>query len=80
MNGTSIAAYNSSVNITTLESEGALDIVNDYIVTAEWRALEVDSTSNIFKQSTHDGDHVFQCKAGQEKSPKKAKDLLRNKF
>ena len=69
MNGTSIAAYNSSVNITTLESEGALDIVNDYIVTVEWRALEVDSTSNIFKQSTYDGDHVFQCKAGQEKSP-----------
>ena len=61
MNGTSIAAYNSSVNIATPESEGALDIVNDYIVTVEWRALKVDSTSNIFKQSTHDGDHVFQC-------------------
>ena len=46
------AAYNCSVNITTLESEEVLDIVNDYIVTVEWRALEVDSTSNIFKQST----------------------------
>ena len=43
-------------------------------MTVEWRALEVDIISNIFKQSTHDGDHVFQCKAGRKGSPVKGEN------